>query len=152
VEEDRGEGENEDYAEFVDGSHAGGFAQLEGAKIAKPGKTGSQSGQDQKKPGAIGYGAKIYTLTGDQNNEAGENEDNGGANSRGEVGIDSGNADFSENGGQAGEESGEKGPQEPVRIRVCHGLMVLTMPVCAIDLCPVKPPAPLNRYGFGGVF
>src|ERR1700704_3724983 len=48
AQKNRCEKNNENDAEFVNGSHARGLAELKCAKVANPGQTSGQSGQNKK--------------------------------------------------------------------------------------------------------
>lgn len=56
-------------------------------KIAQPGRTGSQAGEEEEAPGLAADGGEIVVSAGDQHHEPGEHQHHNGAQGCGYVGI-----------------------------------------------------------------
>lgn len=105
VEEDGGQGDGDYDAELVYGRDLGGFTELQGPEIAEPREAGGETGEDEEDPGAAAYGGEWLRL-GEERDRPCEDQDDDGANGGGEIGVHVFYADFGEDGGESGEESG----------------------------------------------
>lgn len=106
AEEEGGEGDREDDAEFVDGGDGRDSAELEGAEVTEPRESGCEAGEDEEKPGAAGdlFDRAKGCREGEEDDAPSEDKDDRGSQGGREVGVDSSDSDFGEDGGEAGKE------------------------------------------------
>ncbi len=119
TEEKPGEEHDERDAELVERGDARGGSELEGAEVAQPGQARGQSRKGEKEQRAPVEGAEFGMFAEGEGDTPGENDDYGGANGGGEVGVHVGDADLGEKCGGGGEDGGEESPSDPG-----HGAMV----------------------------
>ncbi len=106
--------EYENHTKLVQRRDARGWPKLKGAEVAEPGQSGGQTGESQKKQSAPVEFAEFIVLAECDGDDPGEDDNDGGADGGGEVGVHVRDADFGEDGGGGGKERGEQGPENPV--------------------------------------
>jgi hypothetical protein len=111
-EEPSGEDDDGD-AELVDRGYAADRTHLEGAKVAEPGGSGAEAGEDEEDPAAAGDCVETVMGVEAEGEGPGEEEDDGGADGGGEVAVDVFYAYFGEERGGCSEDGGEQCPDDP---------------------------------------
>jgi hypothetical protein len=109
------EDSNENNRKLVDWRDAGGLAELQGAKIAKPGSPRGDAGQGKKSIGARRNRGERLKLFGERENRGEDDGNHDRAKQCREIRIDVGDPDFRENRGHGGKNCRQQSPEEPRR-------------------------------------
>ena len=104
AQDEGGEEDGDQDAQFVDGDDHAGRAILEGSVVAEPGGTGRSPGGQDKAELLTRHGMNFPELAGDGHHHPGHHQHHSGADRGAEVGLYSRDAGLSEDRGECGEE------------------------------------------------
>lgn len=108
-EEEYRQDDGDDHAQFVNGGDARHVSRLEGLEVEEPGESRGDSREDEEEP-RVGFDlADGSGLMPENHDTPRQYQDDGGANSCGEIRIDLPDADFGKDGRQSGEQGREQG-------------------------------------------
>ena len=105
TEENNREDRDENEAELGHRGDLGGLADLQRAEVANPGRARCQTGEAEEEPGLRGQGERVAPVAGKPDEPGKHEEDDPGANQRGQIRVDILNSDLGEDGGEGGDYS-----------------------------------------------